>query len=158
MKKQTHTNLIIRSGFALALALTMVIWFPVQSQSAEPAKVTNMTEANIMERCQEMKERRQKMMVEMKAQDAELTAQVAKMNSAPEDKKLDLIAAVITRMVEQRAVMHARKAEMQEEMMQHMGQHMQMGKESMMRCPMMKDMKDMKGMGHKSMDTKKQKK
>jgi len=153
MKKQTCTNLIIRSSFALALALTMAIWSPVQSQSAEPAEGKNMTEAKMMERCQEMKEQKQKMMVEMKAQDAELTAQVAKMNSAPEDKKLDLIAAVITRMVEQRTVMHARKAEMQEEMMQHMMQHMQMGKESMMKCPMMKDMK---GMDHKSMDTKKQ--
>lgn len=36
MKKQTHTNLLIRSSFALALAL--FIWSPVQSQSAEPAE------------------------------------------------------------------------------------------------------------------------
>lgn len=99
-----------------------------------------MTEAKMMEQCQEMKERKQKMKEDMKAQDAELTKQIAKMNHAPKDKKMDLMAAVITRMVEQRIAMDARKAKMEEEMMQHMMQHMQMGKESMSKCPMMKEM------------------
>jgi hypothetical protein len=65
------------------------------------------------------------------------------MNSAPMDKKMNLMAAVITRMVDQRITMDARKAKMEEEMMQHMMQHMQMGKESMSQCPMMKGMKGM---------------
>ena len=153
MKKQTNTNLIIRSTLALAWALALVIWSPLQSQSAEPVAGKNMTEAKMMERCQEMKDQKQKMMAEMKVHDAELTAQVAEMNSAPADKKLDLIAAVVTHMVELRTAMHARMEKMQGEMMQHMMQHMQMGKDSMAKCPMMKDMK---GMDHKSMDTKKQ--
>ena len=141
MKNQTNTNLVIRSSLALALALA--IWSPVQARSAEPAEGKMMMEAKMMERCQEMKEQKQKMMEDMKAQDAELTEQVAKMNSAPEDKKMSLMAAVITHMVEQRIAMDARKAKMEEEMMKHMMQHMQMGKESMSQCPMMKGMKDM---------------
>ena len=150
MKKQTHTNLIIRSGLALALALA--IWSPVQSLSAEPAKGQNMTEAKMVERCQEMKEQKQKMMEDMKTQDAELTEQVARMNSAPEDKKLDLMAAVVTRMVEQRTAMNARMAKMQEEMMKHMKEHMKIGKEFMSQCPMMK------GMDEKSGDAQKEQK
>ncbi len=141
MKHQTNTHLVICSSLTLALALA--IWFPVPSQSAEPAEGKMMTEGKMMERCQAMKEQKETMMADMKAQDAELTAQVAKMNSAPEDKKLDLIAAVVTRMVEQRIAMDARMAKMQDEMMQHMMQHMQMGKESMSQCPMMKGMKGM---------------
>src|ERR1035437_8837740 len=142
MKNQTHTNLIIRSSLALALALA--IWSPVQARSAEPAiGKMMMTETNMMERCQAMKEQKEKMMADMKAQDAELTEQLTKMNSAPVDKKMGLMAAVITHMVEQRITMDARKAKMDEEMMQHMMQHMQMGKESMSQCPMMKGMKDM---------------
>ncbi len=39
--------------------------------------------------------------------------------------------------------MDARKAQMEKAMMQHMMQHMQMGKESISQCPMMKSMKDM---------------
>lgn len=143
MKKQTNTNLIIRSTLALAWALALVIWSPLQSQAAEPVAGTNMTEAKMMERCQEMKDQKQKMMAEMKTQDAEITAQVAKMNSAPADKKVDLIAAVVTHLVEQRTAMHGRMEKMQEKMMPHMMQHMQMGKESMANCPMMKDMKGM---------------
>jgi uncharacterized protein HemX len=141
MKKQTHTNILIRSSLALALALA--IWTPIQSQSAEPAEGKMMTEAKMMEHCQEMKEQKQKMKEDMKAQDSELTKQIAEMNHAPKDKKMDLMAAVITRMVEQRIAMDARKAKMEEEMMKHMMQHMQMGKESMSQCPMMRDMKDM---------------
>jgi len=154
MKKQTKTNHIIRSTLAFVLAL--VIWSPLQAQSAEPVKGKIMTEAQMMDRCREMMEKKEKMMAEMKAQDAELTAQVGEMNSAPTDKKLDLLAAVVTRMVQQNAAMHERMEKMHAEMMQHMMQHMQMGKDSMMNCPMMKDMKGMKGMEHKSINTKKQ--
>jgi len=114
-----------------------------------------MTETNMMQRCQEMKEQKEKMMADMKAQDAELAVQVAKMNSAPENKKLDLMAAVVTQMVEQRTAMNVRKAKMDEEMMKHMMQHMQMGKESMSQCPMMKGMK---GMDEKSGDAQKEQK
>ena len=154
MKKQTNTNFIIRSSLALALALA--IWVPVQARSAEPAVgKMMMTETNMMERCQAMKEQKEKMMADMKAQDAELTVQVAKMNSAPENKKLDLMAAVVTQMVEQRTAMNVRKAKMDEEMMKHMMQHMQMGKESMSQCPMMKGMK---GMDEKSGDAQKEQK
>ena len=92
--------------------------------------------------CQEMKEKKEKMMADMKAQDAELTAQVAKMNSAPENEKLGLMADLVTHMAEQRTAMDARKAKMDGEMMQHMMQHMQMGADSVSQCPMMKGMAD----------------
>jgi len=141
MNNQRNTYLLIRS--TLALALSLAIWSPVQAQSAKPAEGKMMMEGKMMKHCQEMKEQKQKMKEDMQAQDAELTEQLAKMNSAPEDKKMSLMAVVITDMVEQRIAMDARKAKMAEEMMQHMMQHMQMGKESMSQCPMMKGMKDM---------------
>ncbi len=140
-KNQKQTNLLIRSSLALALAL--VVWSPVQARSDEPAEGKKMMEGKMMEGCKEMKAQKQKMKEDMKAQDTELTERVAKMNSAPEDKKLDLTAGVVTHMVEQRISMNARKAKMEEEMMKHMMEHMQMGKESMAQCPMMKGMKDM---------------
>ena len=139
MKTQTITNLLIRSSLALALALA--IWAPVQSQSAEPAQGKKMMEGKGMERCEAMKEQKQQMKEDIKAQNAELTERVAKMNSAPADKKVGLMANVITQMVGQRITMNARKAKMEEDMMKHMMQHMQMGKDSMAQCPMMKDMK-----------------
>jgi hypothetical protein len=141
MKKQTHTNIISSS---LILVLALAIWTPVQSQSAEPAEGSRM-----MERCEAMKEKKQKMKEDMKTHDAQLTEHIATMNSAPQDKKTDLLAAVVTHMVEQRIAMGARKATMEDEMMKHMMQHMQIGKDSMAQCPMMKGMK---GMNEKSAD------
>ena len=163
MKKQPNTNLAIRSGLALALALAT--WLPSTTTAAdEPMKPMKggehqmmmggkmMADTNMMQQCQAMKEQKAKMMADMKAQDGELTAQVATMNSAPENQKLELMSAIVTRMVEQRTAMDARKAKMEEAMMQHIMQHMQMGKESMSQCPMMKGMKGMKGMGGNSVD------
>lgn len=108
-----------------------------------------MMEAKMMERCQEMMEQKQKMKEDIKAQDDQLTEQLAEMNRAPKAKKMGLMAAVLTHMVEQRITMGARKAKMEEEMMKHMMQHMQMGKESISRCPMMKDMDEKSAGAHK---------
>jgi uncharacterized protein HemX len=144
MKQQTTLTLVIRSSFllAVAVAFSAAIWSPVQAQKAEPAAGEMKMDGKMMEHCQEMKELKQKMMEDMKVQDAELAEQLAEMNSASEDTKVDLMAAVITKMVEQRIAMDTRIAKMQEEMMPHMMQHMQMDKESMSQCPMMKGMSE----------------
>jgi len=154
MTQQTKTNLIIRSSIVLALVL--VIWIPMHlAQSAEAAggmmmggKMMAMdgksiTDTNMMQDCQKMMDQKQKMTADIAAQDAGLTTQLAEMNRAPDDKKMGLMAAVLTQMVGQRITMDARKAKMEDAMMQHMMQHMQMGMGSMSQCPMMKGMKGM---------------
>jgi len=139
--KANQTYLIIRSSLALALALA--IWLPVQARCAEPAEGKKTMESKMMEGCKEIKAQKQKMKEDIKAQNTKLTEHVAEMNSAPKDKKIHIMAAVVTHIVEQRITMDAHKAKMEEDMMKHMMQHMQMGKESMAQCPMMKGMKDM---------------
>jgi hypothetical protein len=52
------------------------------------------------------------MMSNWKDQDAELDKLVAEMNDAPADKKLDAMAAVVTKLVEQRKAMHEQMQEM----------------------------------------------
>lgn len=140
-----NTNLVIRSS--LALALTLVIWSPVYAQSSDSAAGKTMTAAGMMERCQEMKAEKQKLKEDTAAQDAQITGQLTEMNLAAKDKKVNLMATILTRTVEQRIAMDARKAKMEDQMMQHMMQHIQMGKDSMSQCPMMQGMKDMAGAG-----------
>jgi hypothetical protein len=53
-----------------------------------------------------------KMMSNWKEQDAELDKLVAEMNSAPADNKLDAVAAVLTKLVEQRKAMHEQMRKM----------------------------------------------
>ena len=102
-----------------------------------------MTKAKMMEQCQEMKAHKQKLVEDSKAQDDQLTQQLADMNRAPDDRKMGLMAAVVTQMAQQRMSMNARKEKMDSEMMQHMMQHMQMGKEPMAECPIMTGKPDM---------------
>jgi hypothetical protein len=52
------------------------------------------------------------MMCNRKDQDAELDKLIEQMNSAAPDKKLDAMAAVVTKLVEQRKVMHEQMQKM----------------------------------------------
>ncbi len=126
-------TLAIRTG--LALAMTLAVWSPALAQSAEPAKKMTLA-GKKMDHAQMMVDRCQGMMAEMKIQDAELTAQVARMNSASKESKVDLMAEIITKMVQQRTAMDARMTQMQMEMMKQM----QMGMRSKLHHPMMKGM------------------
>lgn len=69
-----------------------------------------------------MAEMHQKMETEMKAQDAELDKLVTAMNSATGEKKVDAIAAVVSKLVEQRKAMHEKMGDMHKKhggMMKH---------------------------------------
>ena len=64
-----------------------------------------------------------------KDQEAELDKLVGEMNSAPSDKKVDAITAVVTKLVEQRKAMHE---QMQKMMAEGRNEMMKMGRMMMM--------------------------
>jgi hypothetical protein len=124
-------SITYRTGFVLLLAIGLLAGaFAAQRENDEAAP-------GMMDRCKEMMQMRQKMLAGMKEQDAELQNLAAKMRQAQGQQKIELMSDIVARMVEQRSAMHQRMFSMQERMMQHMGQHMQMGPKSMMKCPMM---------------------
>jgi hypothetical protein len=133
---RTTTGSMIAASIALMFAGTMGAF----AQHEQHGQTTGSSKAKMMEHCQDMMQQKQKMKEDMKAQDAQLTEHLARMNRAPASQKVDLMAAVLTHVVEQRIAMDARKEKMDEAMMKHMMEHMQMGKESMSECPMMKEM------------------
>lgn len=91
----------------------------------------------MMQNGKSMQEQSRAMMADMRTQDAQLREQITAMNGAPADKKLDLMTAVVTQMVTQRAAMNARMGKMQEMMMNG-----SMGMDSMSGRPMMQGMKE----------------
>ena len=123
MKHQNNLNLVIRSSLVLALAVAL--WSPVQVRSAEPADGKMMmggkmmSETNMMQRSEAMQEQRGKMAADLKAQDAQLAGQIYEMNHAAADKKLDLMAAIVTQMAAQRTAMNARMETMHEAMVKN---------------------------------------
>ena len=131
---------LIRSGFAIAWALSICPLIPLQAAELSDGKA--MTELDMMASCEEIIAQKQKMQADQRAQEAELTAQIATMNSSPDDKKVALMAAVITHMTEQRITMDGRKAKTEENLMQHLMQHVCMGKDSLSKCPMIHTLKD----------------
>jgi hypothetical protein len=91
-------------------------------------------------KCQAMMAERDKMMTGMKAADQRLDDLVVKMNAASGMEKMTETAAVVTEMVSDRRTMRDGTMKMQHDMMAHMMEHMQAGKDSMAMCPMMKQM------------------
>ncbi len=141
MRKQMKLSLAI--GSMLALAFVVINWSPIKSQTPTTAEEKMKMEGTMMEHCKAMMDEKAKMSAEMKVQDADLTAEAAKMNSAPANKQLGLLAALVTHMVQHRTDMNARMEKMQGDGMKHMVQHMEMGEASMSQCPMMKGMTHM---------------
>lgn len=63
-------------------------------------------ETNQPSRHERWKAMHQQMAAEIKAQDAELEQLVTQMNNAPEAQKADAVAAVVTKLVEDRLALH----------------------------------------------------
>jgi hypothetical protein len=123
MKHQNNSSLVIRSNLVWALAVAL--WFPVQVRSAEPTDGNMMmggkmmSKTNMMPGSEAMQKQRVKMMADMKEQDALLAGQICEMNHAAADKKLDLMAAIVTQMAAQRTDMNARMETMHEAMVKN---------------------------------------
>jgi hypothetical protein len=140
MKSRINDYYVIACVSTLAFLATAICTLG-QTETAESSHHKKIMSGKMVEHCTEMKQERQKMMAEMKAQDAEIDALVVKMNSAPKDKKLDLLADIITRMVKQRSAMHANMDKMKGTMMDHM----QMRTDRMSDCPMWKETNEKTG-------------
>ena len=111
MIDRSSIRLVVRSSLLLALALAL--WSPVQAHSAEPAPGQKMMKGKMPEHCQQMVEERRKMRDERRAEDAKLREQLVKMNEASDGEKVDLMAAIVTQLVEQRISRNEHREEMQ---------------------------------------------
>ncbi len=141
MKIRSQNHLL--ETISLSATLMIGLLAPTQGQPSDSTtgkkskEATAMTDEALAVRCEEMRENMRKMMADTKAQDGNLAEQVAKMNAATGAIKVELMAALITQMVERQTAMHERKAVMEKSMAKHMMEHMQMRKGQMMNCPMM---------------------
>lgn len=136
-------KLSLAIGTMLALAFVIINWSPLKSQTPTPGEKMMKMEGKMMENCQTMMDEKAKMLAEIKVKETELTAEIGRMNSAPANEQLSLLAAVVTHMQQHRTGVADRMEEMQGKMMTHMMQHMEMGEGSMSQCPMMKGMMNM---------------
>ena len=102
--KRTH---LLAATIAAAIALA-----PVSAEDTTKPETTDQTKEQRCGCLGMMGMDMGKMMSDWKDQEAELDKLVAEMNGAPLDKKVDAIAAVVTKLVEQRKAMHERMQNM----------------------------------------------
>jgi hydrogenase maturation factor HypE len=93
------------------LAALIAATIPLTAVRAEEAGQTETSDQK-QEQTSDTMGMKGKMMSNWKEQDAELDKLVAEMNNAPADKKLDAVAAVLTKLVEQRKAMHGQMQKM----------------------------------------------
>jgi hypothetical protein len=105
-------NLLLTAGLCVGVGLaTLVAQTSEQQSTPTPSPMNTMGMNQKQEQNSGMMGKGQ-MMSNWKDQDAELDKLVAEMNSAPADKKLDAVVAVLTKLVEQRKAMHEQMQKM----------------------------------------------
>ena len=143
-----RTNGLVTGIVVVCAAVVMSAMPGLAGQVTQAPKPMGMAKATadsgMAAKCQAMMADHEKMMTEMKAADQRLDDLVAKMNAASGMEKADATAAVVNEMVTQRRTMRDGMMKMEDGMMAHMMEHMQAGKDSMAKCPMMKQMGGMK--------------
>ncbi len=110
----------------LSLALLGGVGLPVSALAAntESSEKSN----DVKEHHQELRAMHEKMRAEAKADDAALEKMVAELNKAPESKKVDLEAAILTKLVAQHHQMLGEWESMHAKMQQFRKEHREMGK------------------------------
>lgn len=114
---KTHISL---ASLALSAIIAFALASPSETLAASPKEGAMMPPGQNAERYTAMKEHHEKMMTEMRDQDAELATQIAAIKKAPENKKMDLMVTLVSHMVEQRTTMHENMSEMMENMREDM--------------------------------------
>jgi hypothetical protein len=106
----------MRPNHLLAAIVAATLPFAIVSaeDTAKPEAADKKNEQN-SDQMAMMDMNKGQMMSSWKDQDAELDKLVAEMNSASADKKVDAIAAVLTKLVEQRKAMHEQMQTMMDE-------------------------------------------
>ena len=142
-RKTVATALIVG---CVAVVMSAVPAFAAQKPPVHehPAAAAATPAAAMDPKCQGMMAEHEKMMADMTAADQRLDALVATMNTAADADRGLATAAVVTEMATAGRTMRDAKAKMDQDMMVHMMEHMQAGKDSMAGCPMMKPMGDVK--------------
>lgn len=110
----------------LSLALLGGVGLPVSAWAANNGGSEKSND--VKEHRQELRAMHEKMMAKAKAEDAALEKMVAELNKAPEAKKADLEAAILTKLVAQHHQMLGEWESMHAKMMQFRKEHMPMGK------------------------------
>ncbi len=136
MRIKTLVTMLMATCVAAAASAALVL-----AAQAAPQKPSEVATGHPMPAgCKAMMVKHEQAMADMKAVDVRQDALVVKMNKASGNDKARATAALVTDMVASRRSMHDGMMTMQHEMMGHMAEHMQAGKESMDSCPMMKPM------------------
>jgi len=114
-----NKNPLARTCLAMAMSLAFCAPVPAQDSQKDMSVASKMDHSK-MHHHKMMMDTCKGMMEEMKAQDTDLAARIARMNAAPRDEKLDMVAAIVTRMLDQRVAMNGKMGHMHLEMMKHM--------------------------------------
>lgn len=132
MTTKASKKTISHSSLALALALVFTFAAPHVTFANSPKEGAMMTPVKNDEHRLSLLEHHEKVMAEMKAQDAELEKQLAAIKTAPDEQKMDLMVALLSSMVQQRAAMHENMATMMDDMSKNQMPHLSInGMESM---------------------------
>ncbi len=127
MKNSNHWWREIVCG-ALSLAVVGGMVAPLTARAADKGCGNCEKPGKVAEHRREMRAMREKMLSQVRTEDAALEKMVAELNKAPEAKKVDLEAAILTKLVAQHHEMLGDWESLHAGMKKWKNEHKQMGK------------------------------
>jgi TolA-binding protein len=115
-----------------------------QAFAADLADEKSAEEATMDQHCLEMMQQKKTLYEDIKVQNDKLIEQLTAMNLAPKEQKVELMAGVITNLVQQQITMDERKQQMEVKMMNHLMTHMSCNNKVKVHCSMVKDLMEIK--------------
>lgn len=129
------TNILYLPCLIMILGMTCFTAAQCSAVESDSDEENQITMNEMSKQCEELASRQQEMTADIKKQNETLVKQVADMNNASDDQKLEQIARTLTMMSQQRINMDAQKAMLRDDMMEHMAKHMKIGPKSASTCP-----------------------
>jgi len=109
-------NQILQAG--LVFAMGAGFWLSVHSQAADLQTNPSADQTNTVQLSQQFLASQQKWEAETAAQDEQLRQLVAQMNSVPPEQKLDAMAAIVSKLVDDRLASHQRSEALKSRLLQ----------------------------------------
>lgn len=134
---------VLAAATALVAGGALLAQTQTEEQLSQQSTMKGGELGGMMAECQKMMQAHREKVGKQEEADAEIDALAARMNTTRGGARVDAMAELLNKLVEQRKAMHATMGKMQPMMMGHMMKHMEMGgSESAMGCPMMKAMQE----------------
>lgn len=131
-------QMLVPIALAATLALAVAWYYPSHLKAGELPSPLDFPKGFITRGCEELKQQRDKLRSDTRLQGVAMTRELAKMNAASAEEYPRLLSLVVNQIAVQQSAMAERQAQLDDDMLEHVMKHIQLGGDSVAPCPLIR--------------------